>query len=319
MDQRANRVFISYRRDDAAGYAGRLEETLERRLGRGSVFRDVIDIAPGDDFVAAIRERLGGAQAVLVLVGPRWAGEGPVGQRRIDQPGDFVRLEVAMALESGARVLPVLLPDTRMPTEAELPEPLKPLARRHALSLGYTHWQADVDRLADAIGLPPRRRVWPWALGAAVLAAAAVSALCFFSTWSSEAQQARLQADAEAALLGAWQADVRYSWGDRYRERFEFKRHAGQLTGTASFLAYPRAIEQLRLEGRYLHFETRSQQSMGAETRQVTHRYSAELQGDPPDQRLLLRMQSIGSFDTSQPLEIEARRAAAPAAAEPLR
>ena len=309
MDQHANRVFISYRRDDAAGYAGRLEETLERRLGRGSVFRDVIDIAPGDDFVAAIRERLGGAQAVLVLIGPRWAGEGPPGQRRIDQPGDFVRLEVAMALDSGARVLPVLLPDARMPSEADLPEPLKPLARRHALSLGYTHWQADVERLADALGLPRRRRVWPWALGAAVLAAAAVAALCVARTWSSEAQQSRLQAGAEAALLGLWEAEVRYGWGDRYRERFEFKRHAGELTGTASFLGYPRAIEQLRLEGRNLHFETRSRQTMGAETREVTHRYSAELQEAPTGQRLLLRMQSSGGFDISQPLEFEAQRA----------
>lgn len=315
MDPHANRVFISYRRDDAAGYAGRLEETLERRLGRGSVFRDVIDIAPGDDFVAAIRERLGGAQAVLVLIGPRWAGEGPVGQRRIDQPGDFVRLEVAMALESGARVLPVLLPDTRMPAEADLPEPLRPLARRHALSLGYTHWQADVERLASAIGLPRRRPVWPWALGAAVLAAAAVSALCMARSWSADAQQARLQAGAEAALLGSWEAEVRYRWGDRYRERFEFKRHAGQLTGTASFLGYPRAIEQLRIEGRNLHFETRSQQSMGSETREVTHQYSAELQGQPPGQRLLLRMQSRGAFDLSQPLEFEAKQVSASASA----
>ena len=62
MDSIANRVFISYRRDDAAGYAGRLEESLERRLGRGSVFRDVLDLAPGEDFVDAIRARLAGAQ-----------------------------------------------------------------------------------------------------------------------------------------------------------------------------------------------------------------------------------------------------------------
>ena len=62
MDGSANRVFISYRRDDAAGYAGRLEEALERRLGHGSVFRDVLDIEPGEDFVKAIRARLHGAR-----------------------------------------------------------------------------------------------------------------------------------------------------------------------------------------------------------------------------------------------------------------
>jgi hypothetical protein len=88
MDRRANRVFISYRRDDAAGYAGRLEEALEKRLGHGSVFRDVLDIPPGEDFVAAIRARLAGAQAVLVLIGPRWAGGEAPGPRRIGDGED---------------------------------------------------------------------------------------------------------------------------------------------------------------------------------------------------------------------------------------
>ena len=100
-----DRVFISYRRDDAAGYAGRLEEALERRLGRGSVFRDVLDIAPGADFSEAIRQRLAGAQTVLVLIGPRWAGGDGTGPRRIDDAQDFVRLEVQMALDGGARVV----------------------------------------------------------------------------------------------------------------------------------------------------------------------------------------------------------------------
>jgi hypothetical protein len=311
MSQHANRVFISYRRDDAAGYAGRLEEALERRLGHGSVFRDVIDITPGADFVAAIRARLAGAQTVLVLIGPRWAGEGAVGQRRIDDPGDFVRLEVAMALDSGVRVLPVLLPGAEMPSEADLPEPLKPLARRHALTLGDTHWQADMARLIQALGLRPRRSFWPWALAGALLAAAAVAALYAFKPW----QPTKAPTDHTARLLGIWEADVRYSWGDAYRERFEFKRHAGQVTGSASFLGYPRAIEQLRVDGTNLHFETRTLQSMGSETREVTHRYSAELRGPATDERLALRMVSSGAFDITRPLEFEAQRTSAAASA----
>ena len=90
----AEHIFISYRRDDAAGYAGRLEEALEQRLGRGSVFRDVIDIAPGADFVQAIGQRLAGAQAVLVLIGPRWDGSDASGASRLHDAQDFVRLEV---------------------------------------------------------------------------------------------------------------------------------------------------------------------------------------------------------------------------------
>lgn len=307
MDHSANRVFISYRRDDAAGYAGRLEETLERRLGPGSVFRDVLDIPPGEDFVAAIRARLAGAQTVLVLIGPRWAGSAVPGQRRIDDPADFVRLEVEVALDSGARVVPVLLPGAEMPGEGELPLPLRPLARRNALSLGDSHWDADIDRLAETIGLPRRRRVWPWALGGAALAAGAVAALCRLQPWAPD--------DPSARLVGRWQAEVRYDWGDKHIERFEFKRHAGQLAGTASFLRYPRAIEKLAFDGRNLHFETRTQQTMGEQTREVTHHYSAELRGQPPDERLALRMQSSGAFDSPKPLEFEARRIAeAPAA-----
>ncbi|MDZ7592105.1 MAG: toll/interleukin-1 receptor domain-containing protein [Rubrivivax sp.] len=300
MNHSANRVFISYRRDDAAGYAGRLEEALESRLGHGSVFRDVLDIPPGADFVAAIRERLAGAHTVLVLIGPRWAGGNAPGERRIDDDADFVRLEVATALDSGARVVPVLLPGAEMPAETDLPVLLRPLARRNALTLGDTHWGADIDRLVGTIGLPPRRRVWPWALGSAGIAAGAIAALCWLQPWAPS--------DPSARLLGSWQAEVKYGWGARHAERYEFKRHAGQLTGTASFLGHPRAIEKLEFDGSNLRFETRTQQTMGNETRELTHIYSAELRDRPPNERLAFRVQTSGAFDSRPPLEFEARR-----------
>jgi hypothetical protein len=117
-------------------------------------------------------------------------------------------------------------------------------------------------------------------------------------------------ADASDRLVGSWQAEVRYDWGDRYQERFEFKRHAGALTGTASFLAYPRAIGQLRVDGMNLHFETRSSESMGESTKEVTHAYAAELRGQPPDEVLAFRLQSSGGHSSSRPIEFEARRVA---------
>ena len=306
MSGSANRVFISYRRDDAAGYAGRLEEALEQRLGRGSVFRDVLDIAPGEDFVAAIRARLAGAHTVLVLIGPRWAGDGAAGARRIDQADDFVRLEVSMALDSGVRVVPVLLPGASMPAEGDLPAPLKPLARRNALSLGEATWDTEVARLAALIGLPqpkPRRVLLGVGVGLAVAAAAGLG-----GWWLSR------PADAAERLVGTWAAELRYGWGDRYTETFEFKRHAGALTGTASFLKYPRAIENLQLDGPNLRFQTRSSSSMGDVTREVTHRYAAELRGKPPNETLAFRMESQGGFSSERPIEFEARRVA-PAAA----
>ncbi len=306
MDGSANRVFISYRRDDAAGYAGRLEEALERRLGHGSVFRDVLDIKPGEDFVQAIRARLQGAKTVLVLIGPRWAGTDAAGQRRIDDAQDFVRLEVAAALDSGAQVVPVLLPGADMPSEASLPAPLQALAHRNALSLGDTHWDADVARLADSIGLPKPRARWPLAAGAAVLAAALVGG--WVALRPAAPPPPPPAPDASARLIGVWVAPVRYAWGDRYSERFEFKRHAGELTGTASFLAYPRALENLRVEGMNLHFQTRSTTSMNNETRELTRSYAAELRGQPPDEVLAFRLQSSGGFSSDKPIEFEARR-----------
>lgn len=309
----ADRVFISYRRDDAAGYAGRLEEALERRLGRGSVFRDVLDIAPGADFVEAIRQRLAGAQTVLVLIGPRWAGGEAPGARRIDDANDFVRLEVQEALASGARVIPLLLPGARMPSEAELPAPLQALTRRNAQNLSDTHWDADIERLVQSIGVAPQRRIWPWALGAALLAAALVGGWC---TLRPESASVPAPApDAGQKLIGTWAGSVRYSWGASYDERFEFKRHAGELTGTAGYLGYPRAIEKLQIAGPNIHFQTHSNSSMGNETRELTHAYAIELRGEPPNEVLAIRLQTSGGFASEKPLEFEARRAPAAASA----
>lgn len=302
MPDRANRVFISYRRGDAAGYAGRLEEALERRLGRGSVFRDVLDIAPGTDFVEVIRERLAGAHTVLALIGPNWAGTEVDGRRRIDDEHDFVRLELAVALEGGAAVVPVLLPGATMPSAASLPDVLKPLARRHALTLGEAHWDADVDRLAASFGSATRRAFLWWAIGGAGLAGALAAAWL----WRPGAPAD----DVGARLVGTWRAEVRYPWGDRHLERFEFRRHAGQLTGTAGFLGYPRAIENLRFDGGYLYFETRSQETMAASTREVTRAYAAELRGKPPDEVLRFRMESRGNHVGVAPVAFEARRVA---------
>jgi hypothetical protein len=103
-------------------------------------------------------------------------------------------------------------------------------------------------------------------------------------------------------------APVRYGWGAAHDERFEFKRHAGQLTGTAGYLGYPRAIDKLQIDGLNLHFQTQSQSSMGSETRTLTHAYSAELRGQPPNEVLAFRLQSSGGFGSDKPMEFEARR-----------
>ena len=97
-------LFVSYRRDDSAGFAGRLTDALEQRLGIGSVFRDVDDIRPGADFETAIEHNLEKVQAVLVIIGPGWLSAGRDGERRLDRADDYVRREIECALASGKPV-----------------------------------------------------------------------------------------------------------------------------------------------------------------------------------------------------------------------
>lgn len=187
-----------------------------------------------------------------------------------------------------------------MTGETTLPAPLKALARRNALSLSDANWNADVERLAALVGEP---KMVARRSGLLLGAALAVATLLIVGGW----WLAR-PANVDERVVGHWVADVRYPWGDRYPESFEFKRHAGALAGTASFLKYPRAIENLQLDGANLRFHTRSTSSMGAVSKEVTRSYTAELRGQPPDEVLAFRMESQGGFSSERPIEFEARR-----------
>ena len=140
-------IFLSYRRQDSQSATGRLADDLEARFGDERVFRDR-EIAAGDDFVEAIRRSVESATVVLVVVGPRWlAAADPHGRRRLDDPGDFVRLEIELALAAEVAVVPVLVEGARMPTEAELPRSIAALARCQAVELSDQRWRFDVDTL----------------------------------------------------------------------------------------------------------------------------------------------------------------------------
>jgi hypothetical protein len=146
------KVFISYRREETAGHAGRLYDVMSSHFGDTNVFMDV-DIAPGVDFVNRITHAVGACHVLLVIIGPRWAtisNGGTLG--RIFEPGDFVRLEVEEGLRrSEVAVIPVLVGGARMPEPGALPAPLRALTRRNALELSDTRWRYDVDRLMGAL------------------------------------------------------------------------------------------------------------------------------------------------------------------------
>jgi TIR domain-containing protein len=146
------RIFVSYRRSDSQGWAGRLGERFARAFGDVALFFDIESIAPGDDFVEAIDRSLAESEVALVLIGPGWLTASlPDGRRRLDDPGDFVRLEIETALARKVRVIPVLLGGTAMPAQEKLPASLAPFARRNAFELSDLRWDYDCERLLDAI------------------------------------------------------------------------------------------------------------------------------------------------------------------------
>jgi hypothetical protein len=145
-------IFISYRREDTGGYAGRIFDRLSQLLGRERVFMDIDTIEPGIDFADTIQQAVSACDILLVLIGPAWLRSTDAsGHWRLDDPEDFVRLEIATALERNIRIIPVLVEETKMPDAEDLPEPLKRLTRRNALQISNTRWSYDIERLVDIV------------------------------------------------------------------------------------------------------------------------------------------------------------------------
>ena len=145
-------VFISYRREDSGGYAGRINDRLTSRLGRESVFFDVDTIPPGRDFVEVLSERVGKCDALLAVIGKHWVSSADSNhQRRLDDPNDFVRIEIEAALSRDVPVIPVLVDGAAMPLPEDLPDSLKKLIRRQAVEISHARFDSDAERLTEAL------------------------------------------------------------------------------------------------------------------------------------------------------------------------
>lgn len=151
------KLFISYRRDDASGYARAIYQHLARHFGADAIFMDVESLSPGRDFVAEIHDSLAETSLILVLIGKDWIDRQADGRARIDDSRDFVRLEVALGLEREIPVLPILLGDAAFPAEAEVPDDLKGLLRRNAVRVTHPRFAADMESVvsvaAEALGV----------------------------------------------------------------------------------------------------------------------------------------------------------------------
>lgn len=148
----SGRIFISYRREETAYPAGWLYDRLSGHFGGGQVFKDVDSIQLGDDFVEVITRAVGSCDVLLALIGDEWQTITDAdGRRRLDNPDDFVRLEIEAALSRRVLVIPVLVDGARMPRADELPDSLTALVRRQALELSPARFDFDTSRLLKVL------------------------------------------------------------------------------------------------------------------------------------------------------------------------
>src|ERR1700729_3726064 len=145
-------IFISYRRDDASYPAGRLHDRLSAHFPNNQIFIDVDNLDPGVDFFEAIEASVGSCDVLIAVIGKRWLiSSDEEGRRRLDNPDDLVRLEIAAGLKRNVRVIPVLVDGASMPRSNELPDDLKVMVRRNALEVSHSRFNADSEHLIGAL------------------------------------------------------------------------------------------------------------------------------------------------------------------------
>ena len=146
-------IFVSYRRSDSADIAGRIYDRLTGKFGRGPIFKDVDSIPLGLDFKEFLDRKVSECNVLLAIIGDRWLeASDSTGKKRLDDPTDFVRIEIASALERGIPVIPLIVRGAYMPPEESLPNGLKKLAYRNGIHIRPDpDFHRDMDRLIAAL------------------------------------------------------------------------------------------------------------------------------------------------------------------------
>jgi hypothetical protein len=199
-------VFVSYRRKDSAGHAGRLFDRLLEHFGKDRVFRDVDRLRAGDDFVESLAREVGSCEAFILVIGPDWLdARDEAGRRRLDDPEDFIRIELETALRRKILVLPVLVEGAKMVEAADLPESIRPLARRQAIELSEHRWDFDVQELLQRIQevVKPHRSKRKAAFTISAVVAVLLMAGLFALYWSNTPPAKETEKDQAAVTSDA--------------------------------------------------------------------------------------------------------------------
>ncbi|MGH7874138.1 MAG: toll/interleukin-1 receptor domain-containing protein, partial [Candidatus Binatia bacterium] len=311
--------------EDSAPYAGRLYDRLGAQFGADQVFMDVDDIPPGADFGAHIGAKVGSCDALVAVIGKNWlSARNDSGRLRLSDPSDYVGLEIALALQRGVLVIPVLVGGATMPKPAELRGDLRALAERNALTLNDAEFQRDAQALVHTLeklpglrkptaGEDPKAALRKRLLRRLIWKVPLILALVSFAIWwqwrSNQEQEvvggaSGVTAKTGAAITGAWSGEVQYDWGDKYTEAFLFQAEDGKLFGTASFLAAKRGIEEGKIDGETISFFVRFQEVSGDVTREHKNYYWGKLSANA----IVMRIQDDRG---SPPVDFMLRKSAA--------
>ena len=249
---------------------------------------DLDTIEGGDNFAEVIREKIDISDVLLAVIGTHWLTiTNKSGRRRLDNPDDFVRSEIANALELGIRVIPVLVGGSTMPKAEDLPLNLRELCMRQAVEFRDADFHSDTQQLTqmlikDLQGIgqgarnPKSTRFAPALLAGAGAILIFAAFLFFFC-------------DKESSVAGKWSATVKYDWGDTYNAIFDFEIDNSEISGLAGYGADRegdgRAILDGKIAGNRISFMTKSQTTMGfnqpnAEERRALHRNSSSARGE---------------------------------------
>ena len=314
-------VFISYRREDGGGYAGRLFDVLSAHFGKENTYMDLDTIEGGDNFIAVIEEKINLSDVLVAVIGTRWLTvTGENGKRRLDNTGDFVRHEIAKALERGIRVIPVLVGGAAMPRAEDLPDDLRPLCQHQAMDIRDSHFHPDARQLTDVLhrdfqgsgfGLrtPRFNRFVPTILSGAGVIIILAGFLIFHhpkpltgpALTPAPKEQITVStlpvtpinpdatknpANPPVDVAGIWKAIVKYDWGDTYDQFFEFEVDGAEISGMAGFLGDRlgdgRTIWDGKIAGKRITFMTKTQVTMGFDRPygEEKHYYKGTVEGD---------------------------------------
>jgi hypothetical protein len=271
-------VFISYRREDSSGYAGRLCDQLTARFGADRVFMDVQDIHPGENFVTSIENRISTCACVVAVIGPHWLESI---QSRAQSGDDFVRLELAAALKRQVTVIPVLVGRARMPEAKDLPTELAELSLHNAIEIRDERFADDVAELEKALapqiggkviggnvvggnvmGVKENAGVGmaAWSTGRRPLAIALLVIACAIVgyLWLRPAARSAAGAPAVAvpAIDGDWVAEMHKSGQPPFRIRLSFQRVGDSIGGVVHYPTGDGPMHDVTLKGRTLTFST---------------------------------------------------------------